>query len=161
FIYFRAKGYYAIGLYPIHFVFGSIYLSHLLSKSKGKYLKPVAMIIPVVLFILAAPMTFPIGNPDYLKRVQSRHPDLMDKCEEDGECTDLPQDFADMLGWKELAEKVDLAYSKAPAEEYTVIICDNYGQAAAINFYSKTVGLQAITLNADYVNWIDLSREIK
>lgn len=161
FTYFRAKGYYAIGLYPIHFAFGAIYLSHLLSKSWGKYLKPVVMIIPVSLFILAVPMTFPIGNPDYLKRVKNRHPDLMENRWEDGEIHDLPQDFADMLGWKELAEKVDLAYSKAPAEEYTVIICDNYGQAGAINYYTKTVGLQSITLNADYVNWIDLSREIK
>ncbi|WP_373397300.1 hypothetical protein V8V91_22445 [Algoriphagus halophilus] len=80
---------------------------------------------------------------------------------EDGETYDLPQDFADMLGWKELAEKVDLAYSKAPKNEYTVIICDNYGQAGAINFYSKTKGLQAVTMNADYVNWIDLSKPIK
>ena len=66
-----------------------------------------------------------------------------------------------MLGWKELTEKVDLAYSKAPSDEYTVIICDNYGQAGAINFYTKTKGLQAVTMNADYVNWIDLSGEIK
>jgi hypothetical protein len=161
FTFFRAKGYYAIGLYPIHYAFGAIYLSHLLRKSWGKYLKPVAMIIPIGLFILAAPISYPIGDPEYLKGVQSRHPDLMENRWEDGKSHDLPQDFADMLGWKELAEKVDLAYAKAPADEYTVIICDNYGQAGAINFYTKTKGLQAVTMNADYVNWIDLSREIK
>ncbi|SFA97995.1 glycosyltransferase family 39 protein [Algoriphagus aquimarinus] len=160
FTYLKAKSYYAIGLYPIHFAFGAIYLSHLLRKSWGKYLKPVAMIIPVFLFILAIPIAFPIGNPEYLKGVQSRHPDLMENRWEDGEIHDLPQDFADMLGWKELAGKVDLAYSKAPADEYTVIICDNYGQAGAINFYAKTKGLRAFTMNADYVNWIDLSRKI-
>ncbi|MEB2786179.1 hypothetical protein [Algoriphagus persicinus] len=151
---------YAIGLYPIHFAFGAIYLSHLLSNSWGTHLKPIAMIIPVGLFILAAPMTFPVGDPEYLKEVQSRHPDFMENRWEDGVIHDLPQDFADMLGWKELSEKVDLAYSKAPADEYTIIICDNYGQAGAINFYTHTKGLQAVTMNADYVNWIDLSREI-
>ena len=161
FTYFRAKNYYAIGLYPIHYAFGAVYLSHLLRKSWGKFLKPIAMIIPIGLFILSAPMTYPIGDPEYLKGVQSRHPDLMENRWEDGEFHDLPQDFADMLGWKELATKVDLAYSKAPSDEYTVIICDNYGQAGAINFYTKTKGLQAVTMNADYVNWIDLSREIK
>ncbi|SMP21910.1 glycosyltransferase family 39 protein [Algoriphagus winogradskyi] len=161
FTFFRAKNYYAIGLYPIHFAFGAIYISHVLSKSWGKYLKPVAMIIPISLFVVSAPMTYPIGDPEYLKGVQSRHPDLMENRWEDGEIHDLPQDFADMLGWKELAEKVDLAYSKAPSDEYTVIICDNYGQAGAINFYTKTKGLQAVTMNADYVNWIDLSGEIK
>src|SRR5690606_21526958 len=93
--------------------------------------------------------------------VYARHPDLQLTRWEDGKIHHIPQDFADMLGWKELAEKVDLAYSKAPSNEYTVIICDNYGQAGAINFYTKTKGLQAVTMNADYVNWIDLSREIK
>ena len=160
FTYFRAKDYYAIGLYPIHFVFGATYISHLLHKNWGKYLKPVLMIIPVGLFILSAPMTYPLGDPEYLKEVQARHPDLMVNRWEDGETYDLPQDFADMLGWKELADKVDLAYSKAPSDEYTVIICGNYGQAGAINFYTKTKGLQAITMNADYVNWIDLGMEI-
>ncbi|PZX59280.1 hypothetical protein LV84_01310 [Algoriphagus ratkowskyi] len=119
------------------------------------------MIIPIALFILAAPISFPIGDPEYLKGVQSRHPELMENRWEDGEIHDLPQDYADMLGWKELAEKVDLAYYKAPPDEYTIIICDNYGQAGAINFYTKTKGLRAVTMNADYVNWIDLSREIK
>lgn len=119
------------------------------------------MIIPIILFILTAPMTYPLGDAEYLKGVQSRHPDLMENRWEDGELHDLPQDFADMLGWKELAEKVDLAYSKAPADEYTIIMCDNYGQAGAINFYTKTKGLRAVTMNADYVNWIDLSRKIK
>ncbi|MDR7129495.1 hypothetical protein J2X69_001832 [Algoriphagus sp. 4150] len=161
FTYFQAKNYYAIGLYPIHYAFGAIYLSHLFSKSWGKYLKPVVMVIPIALFILTAPMTYPIGDPQYLKKVQSRHPELMENRWEDGEIHDLSQDFADMLGWKELAEKVDLAYSKAPKEEYTLIICDNYGQAGAINFYTKTKGLKAVTMNADYVNWVDLSREIR
>ncbi|WP_439488220.1 ArnT family glycosyltransferase [Algoriphagus sp.] len=161
FTYFRAKGYYAIGLYPIHFAFGAIYISRLLQKSWGKHLKPIAMLIPIGLFILSAPMTYPIGDPTYLKEVKSQLPNLMENRWEDGESHDLPQDFADMLGWKELAAKVDLVYSKAPQGEYTIIICDNYGQAGAINFYTKTKGLQAVTMNADYVNWIDLSQEIK
>jgi hypothetical protein len=162
FAYFRAKDYYAIGLYPIQFALGATYLSFLLSqKDWGKYLKPVAMLIPVVIFALIAPLMFPLGPPSYIQEVQTRHPELMENRWEDGEIHHLPQDYADMLGWKELAAKVDLAYAKAPADEYTLIICDNYGQAGAINFYTKIKGLQAVTMNADYVNWIDLSRKIE
>jgi hypothetical protein len=106
------------------------------------------------------PLLFPIKPPEKLKEIYERHPELELTRWEDGKTHDIPQDFADMLGWNELAEKVDIAYAKAPADEYTVIICDNYGQAGAINFYTKTKGLQAVTMNADYVNWIDLSREI-
>jgi len=161
FTYFQAKNYYAIGLYPIFFAFGSIYLDQFLANGWKKYLKPVALIAPIVMFGVMAPLMFPVKSPDKLKEVYARHPDLKLTRWEDGKTHDLPQDFADMLGWKELAAKVDLAYSKAPAEEYTLIICDNYGQAGAINFYTKTKRLHAVTMNADYVNWIDLSREIK
>jgi hypothetical protein len=158
---FRAKSYYAIGLYPIHFAFGSVYISKLLHSGWKTYLKPVALIVPIGLFALMVPLMFPIKAPEKLKEGYIRHPDLQLTRWEDGKNHDIPQDFADMLGWRELAAKVDLAYSKAPANEYTMIICDNYGQAGAINFYTKTKGLQAVTMNADYVNWIDLSKEIK
>lgn len=161
FTYFRAKAYYAIGLYPIYFAFGSVYLSHILSHGWWKYLKPLTFIVPIGIFALILPLVYPISPPEKLKEVYARHPDLDLTRWEDGKDHDIPQDFADMLGWKELAQKVDLAYSKAPEGDRTLIICDNYGQAGAINFYTKTKGLQAVTMNADYVNWIDLSKEIK
>jgi len=72
------------------------------------------MIVPIGLFLLAAPMTYPIGSPEYDKEVQSKHPDLIENLWKDGQKHDLPQDFADRFGWKELARKVDLAFSKVP-----------------------------------------------
>ncbi|EAZ79127.1 glycosyltransferase family 39 protein [Algoriphagus machipongonensis] len=161
FAYFRAKAYYAIGLYPILFVFGSIYLSKILAVGWLRYLKPITYLIPIAVFVWICPLIFPIHSPDKLKKVYEENIDLNLTTWEDGKTHSIPQDFADMLGWKELAELVDQAYAKAPSDEYTLIICDNYGQAGAINFYSKTKGLQAITMSADYVNWLDLSREIK
>ena len=77
---------------------------------------------------------------------------------EDGKDHLLPQDFADMLGWRELALKVDSVFVSLPNKNNTLILCDNYGQAGAINFYTKQE-LQAVTFNADYINWFDLSRE--
>ena len=53
---------------------------------------------------------------------------------EDGKEYPLPQDFADMLGWKELAAKVDKAYLEFNDPAHTLVLCDNYGQAGAINF---------------------------
>ncbi|MEN2281530.1 glycosyltransferase family 39 protein [Algoriphagus sp. SE2] len=161
FTFLRAKAYYAISLYPIFFAFGSLYLTQLLKNGRMRYLKPVVLLIPIVVFGLMIPLVFPFRPPEKLKEVYKKYPELQLTRWEDGVDHDIPQDFADMLGWKELATKVDFAYSKAPSDEYTVIICDNYGLAGAINFYTKEKGLQAITMNADYVNWIDLSREIK
>jgi len=160
FTYFRAKGYYAIGLYPIYLAFGSIYLAKILENGWQKNLKPIIILVPVGAFAWMVPLVFPVKAPENLKEVYARHSHLNLTRWEDGKIHAIPQDFADMLGWKELAEKVDQAYSKAPSDEYTLILCDNYGQAGAINFYAKTKDLEAFTINADYVNWIDLTRNI-
>lgn len=80
---------------------------------------------------------------------------------EDGEDHSLPQDFADMLGWRELAAKTDSAYKSVVASGYTLVLCDNYGQAGAINYYSTIKGMQAVSYSTDYVNWFDLSKPIK
>jgi hypothetical protein len=62
-----------------------------------------------------------------------------------------------MLGWKELASKMDTVYSMLPAGERTLILCDNYGQAGAINYYTHNQQIEAVSFNADYINWFDLS----
>lgn len=75
---------------------------------------------------------------------------------EDGKDHLMPQDFADMLGWKELAIKVDSVYSNLPNKKKTLVLCDNYGQAGAINYYTKQ-NIRAVSFNADYINWFDLT----
>ena len=75
---------------------------------------------------------------------------------EDGKDHSLPQDFADMLGWKELALKMDSVLSRLPDKQHTLIFCDNYGQAGAINYYSKDKKIKAVSHNADYINWFKL-----
>jgi hypothetical protein len=63
-----------------------------------------------------------------------------------------------MLGWKELAKKVDSIYLKLSNQDQTLVLCDNYGQAGAINYYTK-VGIKAVSFNADYVNWFNLDQQ--
>lgn len=72
-----------------------------------------------------------------------------------------PQDFADMLGWKELASKVDSTYSQLPKDEYTFVLCDNYGQAGAVNYHTTNKKIKAVTFHADYINWFDLHPKIE
>lgn len=158
FIYFKAKDYYAIGIYPIYIAFGSVYLANILQHGWRKYLRPVAIAIPLLLFIPIYNIAFPNKSPEYIVQHPEKYKKLGLLRWEDGKEHLLPQDFADMLGWKELALKVDSAYLKLPNKKATVIICDNYGQAGAINFYS-TQKLKAVSFNADYINWFDLSIE--
>ncbi len=80
---------------------------------------------------------------------------------EDGKEHLLQQDFADMVGWKELAVKVDSVCATIPDFEYTLILCDNYGQTGAINFYTTNKRVTAHSFNADYINWLPLDMKIK
>ncbi|MBS1754404.1 MAG: glycosyltransferase family 39 protein [Ferruginibacter sp.] len=158
FLYFKAKDYYAIGIYPIYIAFGSVYLAHVLKDGWKKYLQPVAIAVPLLLFIPIYNVAFPNKSPEYIVQHSENYKKLGLLRWEDGKDHLLPQDFADMLGWKELALKVDSAYLRLPNKNNTLILCDNYGQAGAINFYTRQ-NLKAVSFNADYIDWFDLTKK--
>jgi Dolichyl-phosphate-mannose-protein mannosyltransferase len=157
FLYFKAKDYYAIGIYPIYIAFGSIYLADVLKDGWKKYLQPIVIVVPLILFIPIYNVAFPNKSPEYIVQHSENYKKLGLLRWEDGKDHLLPQDFADMLGWKELALKVDSVYLRLPNKNSTLILCDNYGQAGAINFYTRQK-LRAVSFNADYINWFDLSK---
>lgn len=161
FLYFKAKGYYAIGLYPVYISFGAVYLSQILRTGWRRYLQPVTLIIPVVLFIPMYRAFFPNHSPAYIVQNSKAYKSLGLLRWEDGKDHYLPQDFADMLGWKELALKVEAVCSKLPDMDHTLILCDNYGQAGAINYYTHNKKITASSFNADYNNWLPLDMNIK
>jgi Dolichyl-phosphate-mannose-protein mannosyltransferase len=150
----RAKGYYAIGIYPVYMAFGAVFIA---VKLHSVWLRATLMVIPVLLFIPLYQVAFPNKTPLEIARHPERYKRLGLLRWEDGQDHQLPQDFADMLGWRELAAKVDAAYARSPNPEKTLVLCDNYGQAGAINYYTRQ-GIRAVTFNADYINWFDLDK---
>jgi len=161
FVYLKAKGYYAIGVYPIFLAFGAVYLEQILAGKWLKYLRPVAIILPLILFLPMLQIAFPNRTPQEIRQHAQQYKDFGLLRWEDGKEHDLPQDFADMQGWKELAQKVDLAMASIPDKEHTLLLCDNYGQAGAINYYSAIKNVGAVSMNADYINWFRLDNEIR
>jgi len=157
FIYLRAKGYYALGIYPIYISFGSVFIGTVWNFGCKKYVKPVAVGIPILFYFLFLNVFFLNKSPHDVLKNQAAYKRTGMLRWEDGRDHQLPQDFADMLGWKELAGKVDTAYRMLPNKEQTLVLCDNYGQAGAINFYTTVKNLQAVSFNADYINWFDLT----
>lgn len=158
FIYFKAKDYYAIGIYPIYIAFGSVFLADTLKDGWRKYLQPILIGVPLLLFIPMYNVAFPNKSPEYIIKHSANYKKLGMLRWEDGKDHSLPQDFADMLGWKELAQKIDSIYLSLPNKNNTLILCDNYGQAGAINFYSRQK-LRAVSFNADYIDWFDLTKK--
>lgn len=160
FVYLRAKSYYAIGLYPVFMAFGSVYFERIFTN-RLVWLRYVAILINLLLFIPFLKLGFPIASPAEVAKNPGAYKSLGLLRWEDGKDHQLPQDYADMQGWKELAEKVDSEYEKISDKKHTIVLCDNYGQAGAINFYSRFKNIRAVTMNADYINWIPLDEEIK
>lgn len=155
FIYLKAKGYYAIGLYPIFLAFGAVYLSRILQHGWKFYFRFVPVAIILFLFIPLLDRALPLKTPAEYFKEGKQH------TWEDGKKHPISQDFADMLAWQELARKVDSIYKTLPNKESTFILCDSYGQAGAINYYTKVKGLKADSFTDDYINWVNLDREIK
>lgn len=158
FIFLRAKGYYAYGLYPILFAFGAVYWVRLFSKRKGWLHLPLIMIS--IMFIPLYNRAFPIKKPEAFFDSDKDNKQISKHTWEDGTEHLIPQDFADMLAWKELANKVKAVYASLPDRNSTLIIADNYGQAGAINYYSG-METDAVSFNADYINWFHLEQPIK
>jgi 4-amino-4-deoxy-L-arabinose transferase-like glycosyltransferase len=68
----------------------------------------------------------------------------------------LPEDWADMHGWPELAATVARIYFALPPEQrrQAAIKTDNYGEAAAIDFFGRAYGLPpAISGHNQYWLW--------
>jgi hypothetical protein len=161
FLFFKAKSYYAVGLYPALLAFGAVYIEHLTLTGWKKYLRPVALLVLGILFIPFIMIGFPNKSPEQIKTQLELYRSFGMLRWEDGKDHHLPQDFADMVGWRELAEKVDAVYDTMENKEQTLVLCDNYGQAGAINYYSRHQHINAVSFNADYINWFRLDKPIR
>jgi len=106
FTYLKAKDYYAIGLYPVFIAFGSVYFEKLLSRGWLRYLRIPVVVIPVLIFIPVSKIMLPIYSPQKILEEKELFDQFGANRWEDGKTHNLPQDYADMLGWKELAHLV-------------------------------------------------------
>ncbi|WP_204353214.1 ArnT family glycosyltransferase [Pedobacter yulinensis] len=159
FVWFRAKDYYALGLYPVLLSFGAAFLGR---KLQGRPLVT-ALLVTVTAgsLLLILPYLMPLWSPDQIMRNRQRFEDMGLLRWEDGKNHHLPQDFADMQGWRELAALADRAFEAVPDRKAVLVRSDNYGQAGAINYYSTHKDINCLSYNADYLYWFDLSKPIR
>jgi 4-amino-4-deoxy-L-arabinose transferase-like glycosyltransferase len=156
FSYLNAKDYYAIGLYPVLLAFGSVYIEKVLSLNWKRIVVPLLIGINLGVFILTAKLIYPVLTPSEINQNKEAFEKIGMLRWEDGQNHTLPQDFADMLGWREMAEKSLLAYKMIPASESekTLVFCDNYGQTGALNYYNRKKMPEAYSFNTDYIYWL-------
>jgi 4-amino-4-deoxy-L-arabinose transferase-like glycosyltransferase len=138
------KGYYALGAYPVLFAAGGVAWEQWIHKRMWKrYALSGFILLFTLLFI---PLLLPVWKPEKLakfyKAIGIAKSGVLKW--EDGKDHSLPQDFADMLGWKELTEKTEKFFQTLPdsTKKNTIVFGRHYGHAGGIKYYSKNSQLQ-------------------
>ena len=159
----KAKGYYAIGLYPVILAFGSVYIERIFNRKWKPVVISLLFAINLYVFISTFRVVYPVYIPSEIMQHSKEFEKLGMLRWEDGKNHALPQDFADMIGWKEMASKSLIAYKMIPDEElkYTLVFCDNYGQTGALNYYNRGKMPEAYSFNTDYIYWLPRMKRIK
>jgi hypothetical protein len=159
----KAKDYYAVGLYPVVFAFGSVYIDTILSQRWRPFILSFLILFNLVIYISVFKILFPVYSPAMIRENAAVFEKYGMLRWEDGKNHNLPQDFADMLGWHEMADKSLEAYKMIPADQLaaTLIICSNYGQAGALNYYNRKTMPQAYAFNTDYIYWLPKLKKIQ
>lgn len=152
----KAKAYYAIGLYPVLFAFGGVVIEQKLAGRWKPIVISLLVVFNVTLFILLAKVVYPLQTPAEISQNKAVFEKMGMLRWEDGKNHELPQDFADMQGWHEMANKALTAYQTIPENEWknTLIFCDNYGQTGALNYYNRGKMPEAYSFNGDYIYWL-------
>jgi hypothetical protein len=117
---------------------------------------PALICFNLYIFLATVKVIYPVYTPAEIRQHARAFEKLGLLRWEDGKNHDLPQDFADMLGWKEMADKSLAAYRMIPGNELpnTLIICDNYGETGALNYYNRNQMPEAYSFNTDYIFWL-------
>lgn len=153
-LFLHGKPYYIGPIYPALFAAGGVVLERMRLPRVPRAATPVrwaAVAIMAVCSVVTLPLAVPIlsvaGSAQYAAHIAGGAAALRTNR---GLTDRLPQDYADMLGWRDEAAALAAVYrSLSPAEQHDAVIATgNYGQAGAAEFYGREFGLPPVVTSA-------------
>ena len=161
----RGKDYYALGAYPILFALGAYRLEQL-TVARRRWTRYAMLAFTFAFGLFIFPLVLPVAKPAAL--VKYYETTGLNKTGyfkwEDQRIHPLPQDFGDMMGWRELTEKTGKVYNSLSPEErnHTLVYCRAYFSAGALNYYRKENGLPEVySDNASFLFWMPSQYHVK
>jgi hypothetical protein len=156
-IVFHGKHYYPADVYPIVIAAGAVPIESWTKRLGG--VRAVIAAYAVIFGLLFIPLELPVLSLSSLLAYQNdvlarMFPTLQGATEtEHGRHAALPDDFADMQGWPQLAALVAREYKLLPPKlrAQAVVVAGNYGEAAAINFFQP--GVPVVSGHNQYWLW--------
>jgi 4-amino-4-deoxy-L-arabinose transferase-like glycosyltransferase len=152
----KGKDYYLAPIYPMLFAAGGTFWEKLTEiHLRLRWLRTALPTAVIISGAISAPFALPILPPDkvgpYGEALGIKLPRT-----ETSMSGPLPEHFGDEFGWQEMVELVAGVYNALPQEERvkTAILCGNYGEAGAVDFFGSRYGLpKAISAHQNYYYW--------
>jgi 4-amino-4-deoxy-L-arabinose transferase-like glycosyltransferase len=153
----KSKPEYIGPAYSLLFAGGGVFIEQFFNSKKQiliKYIFPVLTAVSGFIFIPFVLPVLPVNTfIDYQKIIG-----IAPGNSEGKELNLLPQFYADMFGWENMAKTVSEVYSGLSPEEQrkTIIFANNYGEAGALEYYKDNFPLPpVISPHNSYWFWFD------
>ncbi|MGO9591971.1 MAG: glycosyltransferase family 39 protein [Candidatus Acidiferrales bacterium] len=157
FIVLDGKSYYLLPAYPILMAAGGVAIEDLVEVKRWRWLRTTLPTLLVIAGLVALPFgvpVLPVGAFLHYSQILPYANSV--KTERDAVGVQLPQLYADMFGWENIADGVAQVYRDLPAADRAgcAILAGNYGEAGAIDYYGPALGLpRAISGHNAYFSW--------
>lgn len=140
----HGKSYYIGPIYPTLYAIGAATIDRWQSGAVRTAGIAVAAFVLITYGVLNMPMGVPILPPDRMI-AYTRWIGMTNETNR-GVPIDLPQDYADMLGWREMSAAVAAIVETMPQSERAemAIVAANYGEAGALEFYGPRFRLPPV-----------------
>ena len=148
------KNYYVSSAYPVVFAAGAVALEQL-TAARPRWIRQAYVGCVTLSALVLAPLVMPIlpieGFVAYSRALGGFTPVTFEHLGPEM----LPQYFADEFGWENMARQTASAYLRLPPDVRgrTAIFANDYGQAAAIDFFGPALGLPSAISN-DVTYWL-------
>ena len=163
----HGKSYYLAPIYPMLLAAGAVAIEWWLDRREPgadvkmaglrlQWLKPVIIVVVVASGIHLVPVVVPVLSPERFLAYTKTLPFKLPVTEHSHARAVLPQWYSDQFGWKEIADETEVAWNRiAPSERRDCgIFAQDYGQAGAIDFFSRAHGLPgAMSGDRTYFLW--------
>ncbi|HET9781851.1 MAG TPA: glycosyltransferase family 39 protein [Candidatus Dormibacteraeota bacterium] len=132
------KSYYPAPIYPALYAAGAVWLD---GRIHARWPAVAFATATIVLVLVILPLGLPVLDAQAMVRQN---------------LWKTRKDYADMIGWRELAQATAKAYDSLPANEKAsaIVMAQNYGEAGAIDYYGPALGLpNAVSPHLTYWYW--------
>ncbi|HEX8924970.1 MAG TPA: glycosyltransferase family 39 protein [Terriglobales bacterium] len=158
----HAKSYYLAPIYPMLIAVGCVALEASLDRAEVRnrnweWARHTLAWTVLCSGLYNVPITVPVLSPDaFMYYAKHFLPFKLPVNEYSHARAALPQWYSDQFGFKEIADEVEVAWNRIPANERVdcAIFAQDYGQAGAVDFFGRAHGLPgALSGDRTYFLW--------